>query len=225
MVKVIIVEDDPMVAKINQGYLQEIPGLRVLGQFGNGREALAFLKETGVDLMILDVYMPELNGLELLRKVRKSGLSTEVIMVTAANDARQVDEMLRLGIIDYLVKPFTGARFREAVEKYLYKRRTLDAVEELDQGNIDRLLGGQRESGAALQKGLQQPTLELVAKILRDESSHYHNCDELASRTSLSKVTVRRYLNHLVDSGQAESAIDYDTGGRPSVKYCYREGR
>ena len=105
------------------------------------------------------------------------------------------------------------------------ERRTRAAASWLPQVNLYRLLAGWRTSGASLQIRRHQPPLALVAKILRYESSHSHNCAELASRTGLSKVTVRRYLNHLVDSGQAESAIDYDTGGRPSVKYCYREGR
>jgi response regulator of citrate/malate metabolism len=231
--KVIIVEDDPMVAQINKRYLQKVPGFCLAGIFGNGKQALDYLRKQGVDLVVLDVYMPELNGLELLRLMRREGIQPEVIMVTAANDARQVDELLKLGVVDYLVKPFTEERFIEALRKCQARIRLADSDGELSQQAIDRLMGGREvpakepkpsERGPTQEtpKGLQPSTMELILKSLEACRGAYRGCEDLASLVGLSKVTVRRYLNHLAEKGQVESSIDYDTGGRPSVKYRLR---
>lgn len=232
MFKVIIVEDDPMVAQINRGYIEQIPGLAVCAVLSNGKKALEYFQENTADLAILDVYMSEMNGMDLLKSMRGQGLGTDVIMVTAANDARQIDEMLRLGVVDYLVKPFTAARFREAVEKFVFRQRALHSAggEAVDQSVIDKLTGSVKnaetlrntgpDQGCALpQKGLQQQTLDLILGCLRTSGNLFRSCDSIAGQAGLSKVTVRRYLNHLAECGMIESIIDYDTGGRPSVKY------
>ncbi|MDR1297889.1 MAG: response regulator [Deltaproteobacteria bacterium] len=226
--KAIIVEDDPMVAQINSRYLQKVPGLELAGMFGNGQKALEHLRRSKVDLVVLDVYMPELDGLALLRILRQEGNKCEVIMVTAANDAGQVDELLKLGVADYLVKPFTELRFIEALEKCLARARMAGSGDELSQQAIDRMLGAGREPAAETRatpaplsetpKGLQPGTLDTILKALGDLPD-FRGCEEVAALIGLSKVTVRRYLNHLTDLGVVESSIDYDTGGRPSVKY------
>jgi response regulator of citrate/malate metabolism len=228
--KVIIVEDDPMVAQINNRYLEKVPGMALAGVFANGKLAIEYLEKNKVDLAVLDVYMPELNGLELLRLMRRQGLQTEVIMVTAANDSKQVDEFLKLGVVDYLVKPFSEDRFIEALKKCRERIRMAGSGDELTQQAIDSLLGtrgGKEASGPGkfrkeqidTPKGLQPSTLELILSALEDGQGGYRGCEELASNVGLSKVTVRRYLNHLAERGQVESSVDYDTGGRPSVKY------
>jgi response regulator of citrate/malate metabolism len=228
--KVIIVEDDPMVAQINKRYLQKVQGFSLAGVFPNGKAAIDFLEKQPVDLVVLDVYMPELNGLELMRRMRAQNLQPEVIMVTAANDAKQVDEFLKLGVVDYLVKPFTEERFIEALKKSQARIRLADSSGELSQQAIDRLMGGgegprhepkaaERKQAPETPKGLQPSTLEMILKSLQASRGDFRDCEELASQVGLSKVTVRRYLNHLTEKGQLESSIDYDTGGRPSVMY------
>jgi response regulator of citrate/malate metabolism len=227
-IKAVIVEDDPMVAEINSRYLKKVPGLNLVGVFSNGQKALTHLLESPADLVILDVYMPELSGLELLRAMRREGLKSEVIMVTAANDAKLVDELLKLGVADYLVKPFTESRFIEALEKCQARIKTVYSGDELSQQAIDRLMGGRMEDEPKsvvppdTPKGLQPATLETVQRALAGQKKAFRGCEELAAEVGLSKVTVRRYLNHLAEKGLVESVIDYDTGGRPSVKYRLR---
>ncbi|MDR1487319.1 MAG: response regulator [Deltaproteobacteria bacterium] len=224
--QVVIIEDDPMVAQINKQYISQVSGLKLVGIFANGLLAINFIQKYKVDLVLLDVYMPELNGLDLLKKMRHLGLATAVIMVTAANDPRQVDELLRLGVIDYLVKPFSEARFKEALAKYFARKQALNTQEALSQQTIDKLMGQANfawvqssEPMPSTPKGLQPATLKLVLKTLALNPRVYLGCEEIAEKVGLSKVTVRRYLNHLAGAEAVETTIDYDTGGRPSVKF------
>ncbi|MCD8351873.1 MAG: response regulator [Planctomycetaceae bacterium] len=218
--KVLIVEDDPMVAQINKQYLEPIRGIEVVGLVENGRDALEFVRVNPVDLIILDVYMPHTTGLELLTEMRRSGLEIDVIMVTAANEARHIDESLRLGVVDYLVKPFTEVRFKEAIKKWALKKQILHSTDVLSQELIDRMVGSANETPEiTVHKGMQQATLNTIMDALKEQPASHFTCDELASTVGLSKVTIRRYLNHLVEGRMAESMIDYDTGGRPSVRY------
>ncbi len=117
MYKVLIVEDDPMVAMINEQYIGRNKKFCVAGKCKDGKGALEFLENNEVDLLILDVFMPYMDGFETLRQIRKKQISVDVIMVTAANDRESLEEALHLGIVDYLVKPFTFERFCMALDK------------------------------------------------------------------------------------------------------------
>jgi response regulator of citrate/malate metabolism len=232
--KVIIVEDDPMVAHINQRYLEKMPGMELAGTFHNGRLALESLESNPVDIVLLDVYLPELDGIELLRRMRRLGLQTEVIMVTSAREPRQVDELLKLGVVDYLVKPFTEERFLEALEKCQARVRMAGSESGLSQLAIDRMMGAKpvqefptreqiRKEALDMPKGLQQSTMELIIAALADSREHPQRTEELAAKVGLSKVTVRRYLNHLAERGLIDSTVCYDTGGRPGLRHKLKE--
>ena len=136
----IIVEDDPMVAQINQQYLRQMGQFEVDGLFTNGLEALEYLREYPVDLVILDIYMPVISGNELLRKLAAENIKCAVIMVTAATEVQAVDEALRLGVVDYLIKPFSFQRFQEAIRKYLSQRNLLKNTTLVNQAVVDQLL-------------------------------------------------------------------------------------
>ena len=110
MIRIIVVEDDPMVAQLNAAFLSRMEGFEVRGIFSNGREALEFLRQEPVELAVMDVYMPVCGGVELLRQMRGTGIQTAVIMITAATEMKVVDEALRLGIEDYIIKPFSYDR-------------------------------------------------------------------------------------------------------------------
>lgn len=125
MIRTIIIEDDPMVAQINCQYLQPLGDFQIDGIFNSGAAAQEYLKENEADLAIVDIYMPGMNGIELLRWIRGDHRNLSVIMVTAATEIQTVAEALQLGIVDYLIKPFSFARFQEAVQKYLRKEDVL----------------------------------------------------------------------------------------------------
>ena len=221
MIDVLIVEDDPMVSGIHRQYLERFRDLRVTGVCRGGREALERLRAREPDLIILDVYMPVMDGMELLRQIRKLNIRSDVIMVTAANDVEKVDEALKLGIVDYLIKPFEYQRFREAIERFLKKADILGTAQTLSQVELDRLVNAGTEPMPDIgpRKGIQERTLERVRADLAEGAEDSFTCDTLSARVGLSKVTVRRYLNYLIEPGEITSTIDYETGGRPSVRY------
>lgn len=223
MYKVMIVEDDPMVASINQQYLERNQNLKIVGQFRNGQEALEYLENNGADLAVVDYYMPIMDGLEFVRKCHEKNIKTDVIIVTAANTAQDISEFLQLGIVDYLVKPFTYERFQKAIDKYLYRKNLAKQNKTLDQAEIDKLLSQDQNIRPAekvvLEKGLQEQTLERIRTYLEEHKGTLMSSNEIASEVNLSRITVRRYMNYLVENREIISQIDYSTGGRPSIKY------
>lgn len=222
MIHTVIVEDDPMVSQINQQYLQQFSDFKVDGVFRNGRDAWGYIYNYSPDLVILDVYMPIVSGIELLSRMRKENIKSSVIMVTAATETSVVDEALRMGIVDYLIKPFTFLRFQEAIQKYLNKINLLRSRTTVNQSVVDRLLNNEPISSTdhgELRKGLNQNTLTTIYDFLKSHSVEKHTCESISSYVGLSKVTIRRYLNYLIEAGIVLSSIDYETGGRPRVLY------
>lgn len=223
MVKTVIIEDDRMVAEINNQFARKTPEIQVIATFYNGADALRFLSETPVDLILLDLYMPDLSGLELLRNLRAQNNHVDVIMITAANDMEHIRGAMQLGITDYLIKPFKYDRFSEALDKFLLKRKIMQSGMEFTQNDVDQLLQTRQLSTKSkemeLQKGLQRNTLELIIHCLREHVNIYLTTDFIASSVNLSQVTARRYLNYLVEIDAIKSRVDYSTGGRPCVEY------
>jgi len=220
MYKVLIVEDDPMVAMINEQYVRRNKQFCVVGVCKDGKSALEYLKENTVDLIVLDVFMPHMGGFETLQQIRKNKISAEVIMVTAANDRESLEEALHLGIIDYLVKPFTFERFQMALEKYVAQIGALKQIETLNQKNIDFIIENSRKkSEDILPKGIQEKTMSLIVTCLKECDKERMTGDEIAEGIGLTGVTVRRYMNYLMESGRVIGEMNYETGGRPCMLY------
>ncbi len=218
----IIVEDDPMVAYISESYIDKIGGVCVDKIFDNGFTALEYLKENKVDLVILDIYMPKLNGNELLRQLRFMNINVAVIMITASTEMLMLDEVLKHGVLDYLVKPFTFARFETSIQKFKAKCKLIASKDKVDQEVIDRLINIEKQQEShekELDKGLNSSTLNSIIEFLKANSTEKHTCASLSKNTGLSKVTIRRYLNYIMGLGLIKSSIDYETGGRPRVIY------
>ena len=222
MYKVLIVEDDPMVAMINEQYIKRNKNFQLVGKCKDGTAALEFLAQNSVDLIVLDVYMPHMDGLETLRTIRNRQIPVDAIMVTAANDRISVEEALHLGIVDYLVKPFTFDRFQMALEKYISQTNAFKDFDTLNQKNIDHIIDNSRKkSEDAFPKGIQEKTLLLIMKYLKDNTGTCFTGDEIAEQVGLTGVTVRRYMNYLAESGRVTAEMNYETGGRPCMRYCY----
>ncbi len=225
MYNVLIVEDDPMVAMINQQYIAQNDGFNIMGICRDGQSAIDYIKTNKVDLVILDQYMPKMNGIDVLRIIRQQELPISVIMVTAANDSQTIEEALRLGIVDYLVKPFTAVRFGQALTTFINRQKTLSGDSTLDQKNIDELIGFNVSSDInTLPKGIQETTLKIVEKYLKENAfSKEMTSDEIADGVGISRVTIRRYMNYFIEIGNVTGRMNYETGGRPCMMYIWNK--
>lgn len=223
MLRVLIVEDDPMVAAINRSYLSRIEGFSLAGIVPNGREALALLEREAVSLLLLDISMPAMDGFELLREVRTSNPNVDVIMVTAARAAKDIQDALRLGVIDYLVKPFTFERFSSALVAYRERIRLLREEKELDQDSLDKRIFAKQCPASTLPKGIENFTLELVCKHLAAYGKEF-SLKEIAPLIGLSRVSLKKYIDHLEATGCVASSLVHLPVGRPVTMYRWMGG-
>ena len=180
MYKVLIVEDDPMVAMINEQYIKRNKNFEIVGKCNDGMSALDFLENNTVDLLILDVFMPKMDGFETLRQIRNKQITVDAIMVTAANDRDSLEEALHLGIVDYLVKPFTFDRFQMALEKYIAQNNALKDIETLNQKSIDHIFDNSRKKSEDLfPKGIQERTLIIIMEYLNSNKGKWFTGDDI----------------------------------------------
>ena len=224
MYHVIIVEDDPMVAFINRQYLQSDP-LFVLDQtFTNGKDAIRYLETHKVDLTVVDYYMPLMNGMDFVKACRARGIDTYLVMITAANSADDFTTAISNGVMDYIVKPFSFERFQETLVKFKQVHEMKGSSARLSQEEIDQLIARRAavpkdQSSDEPIKGIHPRTLGTMREFLTSHSEEYLSSEEISKSVGLSRITVRRYLNYLLENGEIVSIVDYATGGRPSLRY------
>ncbi|WP_353940199.1 response regulator [Streptomyces sp. HUAS MG91] len=224
MIEVLVVDDDFHVAEINAAYVDKVADFRVLGTAHTALQALQVLERQRVDLLLLDHYLPDRTGLDLVRAMRQRGLRSDVIMVTAAQDVEVVEAALRYGVLHYLVKPFTFEGLRSRLESYAELRRTLRAASErtgTGQQRIDRIFGAVRTPASAPQaqaKGWSAPTMDLVRHVVAEADGPL-SAQEVASRAGISRSTAQRYLRHLQDNGTLHLSLRYGDAGRPEHRY------
>lgn len=223
-VRVLIAEDDPMVCSLHVQAIRHLSGFVVAGTASDGFELLEFFKRNTADLIVMDIFMPRLSGLEALKRLRSRGNATDVILVSAGKKADLVSRARTLGAFDYMIKPYSLQRFRASLENYLEHRMRLRGVrEETTQEEVDAFFGighrppGQPEEDGVLPKGFQKETLALVVGILRESGSP--TALELGDKLSISRSTARRYLEYLAGKELAEISFEYRTSGRPLKRY------
>ncbi|WP_025026843.1 response regulator [Caldalkalibacillus mannanilyticus] len=216
-IKVFIIEDDPMVLDVNQGFLKKLSQYRCVGTATNGEDAYQQIKRMAPDLILLDMYLPDMSGVDLLLKIRDEKIPSDIIMITAARDAKTIHEVLRLGAVDYLVKPFRFERFKAALDTYYKMWSKLQNIDSLKQEDIDGWKVAQIES-PAIPKGLSETTLNQIVKGLEQQKEPV-TAEQLARALGMARVTVRRYLDYLEKEGKIQVHIRYGTVGRPSHFY------
>ena len=219
-VRVLVVEDEALTAEAHAAYVERIAGFELAGVARSGREAMRLLSSAGpVDLMLLDLHLPDGHGLGLLQKARAAGHRCDAIAVTSARDSEVVRHAVTQGVVLYLIKPFTFATFRSKLEQYAaYRAQLAAAPGEVVQDEVDRLFGSLRPVAQTLPKGMSQETLQQVTDALRGAPSPL-SASELAASVGASRVTARRYLEHLADAGLVERRPRYGRSGRPEVEY------
>lgn len=221
-IRVLIIEDDFRVANINKKYTEKIEGFEVCGVISNVQEALEALPKLQPDLVLLDVYFPDGNGLDIIWHLRKNFRDVDIILITAAQELETVQEAIRGGVIDYIIKPFLYDRFKSTLRKYAEYRQQLILTDNITQESVDLLLQGVREHTEQTQsipKGIDPLTLQKVQEKVSKFSMEGITAENFGKQIGLSRTTARRYLEYMVSLGTISAELAYGQVGRPERLY------
>jgi two-component system, CitB family, response regulator DctR len=219
--QLILVEDDPMVREVHRQFIEKIDGFKIVGIATNGQEGLQLIKSCKPDLAIIDIFMPHINGIEMLRELRAEGIPIDIIAITAASDMETVHKVLQQGAVDYIIKPFTFDRIKKSLENYKAYRLTLKDKKALLQHELDQLLfksNIEEKELELLPKGLNANTLIKITEFISNEKSPV-SAEEVAEKIGIARVTARRYLDYLEKEGKVKIHIQYGGVGRPVNRY------
>ncbi len=222
-IQVVIVEDDPMVLELHRQFIGKIKQFQLVGDAKDGKEGIKVIANLKPQLAILDVYMPIIDGIEVLKEVRKLGINTDVILVTAAHNSEMIQLGMQYGAVDYIIKPFTFQRFKKAMLDYCKYINKITDSQNLTQEEIDHLRGRTVRVPVqrSLPKGLDNITLDQVVGIIKRKNEQF-TVSDIAAAMGISCVTARRYLNFLHESGWLKSILSYGPVGRPLHKYSIK---
>ncbi|WP_018467873.1 response regulator [Calidithermus timidus] len=218
--RVMLVEDDAGVLAVNQAMIASLPHFTVVATAQGVGEGLELAVLVEPELLLVDVYLPDGTGLELIHALRRRNLSFEAIMITAANDLDTVQQALYQGVMDYLIKPFQQPRLHEALERY--RQRQSIKAQPLTQAHLDRLLGVRGQQRPP--KGIDPTTLEQIQRLLQSAPRPL-SADEVGEGVGVSRVTAWRYLEYLQQSGFVQLELSYGAVGRPVKRYRLQRGR
>lgn len=224
MIRVLVVEDDPIAAAAHASYVERVPGFTVAGCAATGAEAIRRLAQGSVDLVLLDMNLPDVHGLDVCRAMRAAGDRADVIAVTSARELAVVRAAVSTGIVQYVLKPFAFPTLRDRLERYAdYRAEMLGRTTVTGQQEIDRLLTTLRAQEDRLPKGMSPDLLESAIAALRDDGGPV-SATELAGQLGVSRVTARRYLEYLTDSRLTTRSSRHGGTGRPELEYRWRGG-
>lgn len=219
---VLIVEDDPKIAEIHRHFTEKVEGFSVCGIAGSLDDAEKMSQLLEPDLILLDLYFPEGLGTEILWRARARRQGSDIILITAAKELEPLQEAMRGGVFDYILKPVLFQRFRETLERFRESRQQLQGKTQLEQKDIDRLLHPYKESKPgepALPKGVDPLTLKKVRAIFEQPHAEGFSAEEVGEQLGISRTTARRYLEYLTATGHMTAELMYGAVGRPERKY------
>ena len=219
MITVLVVDDDFRVARIHSAFVDRVDGFRTIGVAHTGQEAIRLAVALVPDLILLDLYLPDVFGLDVLNRMRVAGVEGDAIVISAANESETVERAVKLGVVNYLLKPFTQADLLDRLTQYRATRRSRRPATLSDQAAVDQLLGrGDRARSEPLPKGLSTETAELIMTALTGADSEL-SAQECADAVGISRVSARRYLEHFVRQGRVAVTLRYGAVGRPERRY------
>jgi response regulator of citrate/malate metabolism len=222
MIRVLVVEDEPVAAEAHRQYVDRTPGFGTAAVAGTGAAALDALRRTPVDLVLLDMNLPDTHGIELCRRIRGAGVDVDVLAVTSARELTTVRAAAAHGVVGYLLKPFTYPALRDRLTSYAdYRAKVTGGGDVSGQADIERVLGTVRPTGPApLPKGMGRDTLEAIVAAVRSGTGL--SAAEVAERIGASRITARRYLEYLAEAGLVDRLPRYGGAGRPEHEYRWR---
>lgn len=219
MIKVVLIEDDPMVQEVNRQFIEKVDGFKVVGVASNGLEGINLVRSKKPELVIIDVYMPQQDGLQTLQVIRTERINVDIIPITAASDMETVRSFLQHGAFDYIVKPFKFERIKKALENYRFFRMKFDEKERISQQELDEFFFRKEQGNTFdLPKGLNALTLTKISKFLA-ETKVPISAEEVAEGVGIARVTARRYLDYLEKCGHVQIDFQYGGIGRPINRY------
>ncbi len=222
MIRTLIVDDDPTAVGIHRAFVDRLAEFSTVGTTTTGAEAVQLADRLRPDLLLLDMYLPDLPGLEVLRALRAAGRPpVDVIAITSAKDVDILRGAMSLGVVHYIVKPFGFRAFRDRLENYAAARSRLAEAHAPGQREVDRIFALLRSgSDDMLPKGISAATLRVVVDLLRSAEDRL-SAGDLAARAGFSESVARRYLKFLADSGNVEYHLRYGSAGRPEHLYSW----
>lgn len=222
VIEILIVEDDLRIADIHRRFIDRIEGFEVVGSAHTGVEAKDWISALKPDLILLDVYLPDMMGTELLSYIQRESPDSDIIFITAASEVHVVKQAFRGGVFDYILKPLTFDRFRESLFSYKEKRITLSTSGHLEEESIHLLWNQQKNvlpsENIFTPKGIDPKTMEKVLFHLSEQTSGI-TAEKFGVISGLSRSSSRRYLEYLVSENQASAELIYGTIGRPERRY------
>jgi response regulator of citrate/malate metabolism len=225
MIRTLVVDDDYRVADLHCAYVERVSGFAVAGRAHTGGEALRGVDELRPDLVLLDIYLPDISGLEVLQQLREDDHPpVDVISITAAREVESLRAAMRGGVVHYLIKPFLFATFEEKLLSYAAAHARMTRIGQAEQTDVDRIFSALRTArNEPLPKGLSDATLDLIVQALGQSQSGLAAAG-VAEAAGVSRVTARRYLDHLCQLGKAELTMRYGGPGRPEHRYRLMTG-
>lgn len=231
-IQVLLVEDDPMVREVNRQFIERVEGFKVIDMASNGIKGIEKILDLMPDLVVMDIFMPEQDGVETLRQIRQQNINVDCISVTAANDVQTIQQILHLGAFDYIMKPFTFERIEQTLIHYRQFKEKMDAAGDVTQAELDEIIGqvkvqkeGQnppRTMAQELPKGFNRATMDKVLVFLK-QSSGGASADDVATGIGVARVTARRYLDFMEKNHLIRVDIQYGSVGRPINQYFIKE--
>ena len=220
MIRTLVVDDDYRVADLHCAYVERVRGFEVAGRAHSGTAALQSVDQLRPDLVLLDIYLPDMSGLEVLQRLREDDHPpVDVVAITAAREVDSLRAAMRGGVVHYLIKPFLFPALEEKLLSYAAAHERMTRLGTAEQGDVDRIFGALRSArNEPLPKGLSDSTLELIIQVLGKSQSGLAAA-AVAEVAGVSRVTARRYLDHLCQLGRAELAMRYGGPGRPEHRY------
>lgn len=222
--RLLIVEDDHKIAEIQRRFIERLPDINLCGIAHTLADARDLIEVMSPDLILLDVYFPDGNGLDLLRELRAMDSRSDVILITAAKEVDTLRSALRGGVFDYILKPLVFERLEEAVNRYKEHLRQLSCLNQLAQKEVDALLprgsadDSQTTDETRLPKGIDGITLDKIREVIL--ADHEWSAEEVGNAMGASRTTARRYLEYLVGKGELTAEVTYGSVGRPERRYC-----
>jgi len=220
--RVLVVEDEPIAAEAHTAYVERVPGFVVVATVGTTQAALKALQDKAVDVVLLDMNLPDRHGLDVVRAMRAAGHRADVIAVTSARDLDVVRSAVSLGVVQYVLKPFVFATLRDRLVAYrAYRDQLTRGAEVATQAEVDEVFAGVRGGAETrLPKGMGEELLTRVSRALRDADGG-RSASEVADELGVARVTARRYLEHLCETRLAVRRSRYSGAGRPEVEYLW----